>query len=57
LGKALCAYLGDIEAALEKYEAALFPRSASVAEQTARNHTRFFGHDAPQSVVELFAGY
>jgi 2-polyprenyl-6-methoxyphenol hydroxylase-like FAD-dependent oxidoreductase len=57
LGKALCAYLGDIEAALKEYEGALFPRSASVAEQTARNHTRFFGDDAPQSVVERFAGH
>jgi 2-polyprenyl-6-methoxyphenol hydroxylase-like FAD-dependent oxidoreductase len=57
LGKALCAHLGDIEAALKEYEGALFPRSASVAEQTARNHTRFFGDDAPQSVVELFAGH
>jgi 2-polyprenyl-6-methoxyphenol hydroxylase-like FAD-dependent oxidoreductase len=55
LGKALCAHLDDIEVALEEYEGALFPRSASVAEQTARNHTRFFGDDAPQSVVELFA--
>jgi 2-polyprenyl-6-methoxyphenol hydroxylase-like FAD-dependent oxidoreductase len=57
LGKALCAHLGDIEAALKVYEGALFPRSASVAEQTARNHTRFFGDDAPRSVVELFAGH
>jgi 2-polyprenyl-6-methoxyphenol hydroxylase-like FAD-dependent oxidoreductase len=57
LGKALCASHGDIETALKEYEGALFPRSASVAEQTARNHTRFFGDDAPQSVVELFAGY
>jgi 2-polyprenyl-6-methoxyphenol hydroxylase-like FAD-dependent oxidoreductase len=57
LGKALCAYRGDIETALKEYEGALFPRSASVAEQTARNHTRFFGDDAPQSVVELFGGH
>ena len=57
LGKALCAYPGNLEGALKDYEAALFPRSASVAEQTARNHTRFFGNDAPQSVVELFAGH
>ncbi len=57
LGKALCAYPGDIEAALKEYEGALFPRSTSVAEQTARNHTRFFGDDAPQSVVELFGGH
>jgi 2-polyprenyl-6-methoxyphenol hydroxylase-like FAD-dependent oxidoreductase len=57
LGKALCAHLGDIEAALNEYEGTLFPRSASVAEQAARNHERFFGDAAPQSVVELFAGY
>jgi 2-polyprenyl-6-methoxyphenol hydroxylase-like FAD-dependent oxidoreductase len=57
LGKALGAHPCDIEAALAEYEGALFPRSASVAEQTARNHTRFFGDDAPQSVVELFAGH
>lgn len=57
LGKALCAYPGDIEAALKEYEAALFPHSASVADQTARNHTGFFGDDAPQSVVELFVGH
>ena len=56
LGKALCAYPGDVESALEEYEGTLFPRSASVAQQTARNHARFFGDDAPQSVVELFAG-
>jgi 2-polyprenyl-6-methoxyphenol hydroxylase-like FAD-dependent oxidoreductase len=57
LGKALCENPCDLEAALEEYERALFPRSASVADQTARNHRRFFGDDAPQSVVELFVGY
>ena len=57
LGKALCAYPGDTEAALNEYEGALFPRSASVAEQTARNHLRFFGDGAPQSVVDLFSGH
>jgi 2-polyprenyl-6-methoxyphenol hydroxylase-like FAD-dependent oxidoreductase len=57
LGRALCANPGEIEAALEEYERALFPRSASVADQTARNHRRFFGDEAPQSVVELFAGH
>lgn len=56
LGKALCASAGDLESALGQYEQALFPRSAAVADQTARNHRRFFGDDAPRSVVELFAG-
>jgi 2-polyprenyl-6-methoxyphenol hydroxylase-like FAD-dependent oxidoreductase len=57
LGKSLGNSPGDIEAALREYEEAMFPRSAAVAEQTARNHARFFGNDAPQSVVELFTGH
>ncbi len=56
LGKALCANPDDIEVALKEYEDSLFPRSAAAAAQTARNHTRFFGANAPQSVVDLFAG-
>lgn len=55
LGQALRAHPGDMEAALAAYEVALFPRSASFADHTARNHRRFFGDDAPRSVVELFA--
>ena len=55
LGHALRDHPGDIEAALDAYERRLFPRSAAFATQTAENHLRFFGDDAPQSVVELFS--
>lgn len=54
LGHALRDHPKDIEAALSAYERALFPRSASFASQTAQNHQRFFGDDAPESVVSLF---
>jgi len=57
LALALHAHRGDVEAALAAYEQALFPRSARVAGQSARNHRRFFGADAPQSVVELFSAH
>ena len=55
LAQALCAHPGDVEAALRTYEQALVPRSTTLAEQAARNHLRFFGAKAPQSVVDLFA--
>ena len=55
LGRALAANPGNSEAALATYENELFPRSASVAAETDRNLKRFFGDDAPQSVVNLFS--
>ena len=54
LAKALLRHPDDIEAALAGYERDLFPRSAEVAEASARNLARFFGDAAPWSVVELF---
>ena len=55
LGQALLRTPDDMDAALGAYEAALFSRSARVAEQAAANLDRFFGDAAPYSVVDLFS--
>jgi 2-polyprenyl-6-methoxyphenol hydroxylase-like FAD-dependent oxidoreductase len=56
LAQALIANPDAIEAALAAYEAALFPRSAAIAYESARNLERFFDDTAPWGVVELFSG-
>jgi len=55
LAKAICANPEDIESALIAYERDLFPRSETSAAKTFQNHQRFFGADAPHSVVKLFS--
>ena len=57
LARALIERPGDREGALAAYEQDLFPRSARIADISARNLARFFGPDAPHSVVELFGGH
>ncbi|MFG2802245.1 FAD-dependent oxidoreductase [Streptomyces pseudovenezuelae] len=45
----------DVEVALSAYEERLFPRSSDAACRSAHNLETFFGREAPQSVVTLFA--
>lgn len=55
LALAIRAHPGDPAAAIHVYEAAMFPRAQAAARQTADNHRRFFGPDAPQSVADMFS--
>lgn len=55
LAGAVTATPTDLGAALAAYERDLFPRSARIADASARNLTRFFGTEAPDSVVRMFA--
>ena len=56
LARAIIASPDDLEAAVDGYERALFPRSREVARVSARNLALFFGDAAPGSVVDLFSG-
>ena len=55
LAKTIVAAPDDIGAALAAYEHDLFPRSAGIADASARNLMQFFGAGAPHSVVAMFA--
>jgi len=55
LAQAIIEHGDDSEAALAAYEAAMFLRSHEIARQSAGNLALFFGPEAPQSVVGLFA--
>ncbi|WP_033822109.1 NAD(P)/FAD-dependent oxidoreductase [Kitasatospora sp. MBT63] len=56
LGQAIAAHPDDVEAALEEYERALFPRSARFAAESDRNHRLIFGDNAPAGLLELLSG-
>lgn len=54
LAKQILAEPIHIDHALKAYESELFARSAEIAAQSADNQGRFFGDDAPHSVVGMF---
>ncbi|MBE1577067.1 FAD-dependent oxidoreductase [Amycolatopsis roodepoortensis] len=57
LGLALAAHPGDVEAALGAYEAALFPRSAASAAESAESLALCFAEDSPKPLLDQFASY
>ena len=57
LGKAIAAYVDDVEAALTVYEGALFPRSHAAAAEALQVQDALFGDNAPHSVVDMFTSY
>jgi len=54
LALALIEHGADVETALSEYEAAMFPRSADAARQSARGLDLCFADDAPRGMVEFF---
>lgn len=54
LAEAIVRYPNDVEVALSAYEHDLFPRAKAVAQTSADNLGRFFGKDAPHSLIGLF---
>lgn len=57
LGKAIAANPDNVEVALGVYENELFPRSATVAAETAANLKLFFDENAPRGVIDMFNKY
>lgn len=56
LAAAVAARPGATETALASYEEALFPRSESAAAESAESLVRCFREDAPQGLLDMFAG-
>ena len=54
LALALIEHGDDVDAALAQYEAAMFPRSAEAARQSAVGLDLCFADDAPRGMVEFF---
>ena len=54
LALALIEHGDDVEAALGRYETAMFPRAADAARQSARGLDLCFADDSPRGLVEFF---
>jgi 2-polyprenyl-6-methoxyphenol hydroxylase-like FAD-dependent oxidoreductase len=54
LALALIEHGDDVEAALDQYESAMFPRSAVAARMSARGLELCFADDSPRGMVEFF---
>lgn len=57
LALAIAEHPGDTEAALTAYEAALFPRSAEAAGESARSLELLFREDSPRGLLDMFASF
>jgi 2-polyprenyl-6-methoxyphenol hydroxylase-like FAD-dependent oxidoreductase len=55
LARAIITAPNDIDTALAVYECDLFPRSARIADASARNLAHFFGAGTPHSVIAMLA--
>jgi 2-polyprenyl-6-methoxyphenol hydroxylase-like FAD-dependent oxidoreductase len=56
LGQSIAAHPDDLEAALAKYEQALFPRTAAIEAGDEDIYEVMLGDDAPNSMIRLFTG-
>jgi 2-polyprenyl-6-methoxyphenol hydroxylase-like FAD-dependent oxidoreductase len=54
LAQALLEYGDDVESAVSRYEAGMFPRAAAAAQQSAMGLDLMFADDAPRGLVEFF---
>ncbi|HEX4833494.1 MAG TPA: NAD(P)/FAD-dependent oxidoreductase [Trebonia sp.] len=57
LARAIAGHPGDTEAALAAYEAAMFPRAAQAAEESAQSLEVIFRADSPAGLLAMFAGF
>lgn len=57
LAEAILAFPDNLEAAFASYEARMFPRAEAMAGESAENLAMAFAPDAPQGMLDFFAGH